>query len=121
MEIKYNYYRKPPPIFVFNNEKFKQYPLNSRYYIGENGTVYCIDGFLVTQFINRNGYAYCRINEKNEAIHRLVAITYAYNNNYKNFSVVKSNTVHKINLQGESVVLQGRKRFCTTTRLCKYQ
>lgn len=52
MEIKYNYYRKSPPIFVFNNEKFKQYPLNSRYYIGENGTVYCIDGFLVTQFIN---------------------------------------------------------------------
>lgn len=87
MEIKYNYYRKAPPIFVFNNEKFKQYPLNSRYYIGENGTVYCIDGFLVTQFINRNGYAYCKINEKNEAIHRLVAITYLYDNNYKNLDV----------------------------------
>ena len=40
--------------------------------------------------------------------------------NCKNFSVVKSNTIHKINLQGESDVLQGRKRFCTTTRLCKY-
>ena len=42
------------------------------------------------------------------------------NNNCKNFSVVKMDTVHKINLQGESDVLQGRKRFCTTTRPCKY-
>ena len=39
------------------------------------------------------------------------------NNNCKNFSVVKSNTIHKINLQGESDVLQGRKRFCTTSAL----
>jgi hypothetical protein len=65
------------------DEVFREYPLNSMYLISNYGEVYCKRGYLVSKFINRNGYVECKLDEHNELIHRLVAITFIPVENYE--------------------------------------
>lgn len=59
-----------------------------------------------------------RNNQQSEKYHKPEQKFYTnVYNNCKNFSVVKMDMIHKINLQEENDVLQGRKRFCTTSAL----
>lgn len=71
-----NYYRSGSLPFIFINEEFIQYPLNDNYMVSNYGRVYCKRGYMVTSFINRSGYEYCKIDCKNRAVHRLVAQTF---------------------------------------------
>ena len=49
------------------------------YMISNYGRVYCKRGYMVSSFINRNGYIECKLDEHNELVHRLVAITFIPN------------------------------------------
>lgn len=53
-----------------------QHPTNTDYFVSPNGQVYCIDGWIVAQNINNNGYARVAINQRRTLVHRLVAETY---------------------------------------------
>lgn len=83
------YYRQKPLLFtVINpNEVFKTYPLNDLYLISNYGKVYCKRGYLVRPFITRNGYVECKLNEHNESVHRMVAITFIPISNYTELDV----------------------------------
>lgn len=73
---KEKYYRSGSSPVIFIDEEFIIYPLNNNYMISNYGRVYCKRGYMVTSFINRSGYEYCKIDCKNHAIHRLVAQTF---------------------------------------------
>lgn len=88
--MKEIYYRqtKFPAFTLYNdNEIFKQYPFNDKYLISNYGRIYCKRGYLVRQFINRNGYIECKLDRENKLVHRLVLLTFDFNKKYNSLDV----------------------------------
>ena len=65
------------------DEEFREFPMNAMYFISNYGKVYCKRGYLVSKFINRNGYVECKLDRTNELVHRLVAITFLPIDNFE--------------------------------------
>jgi hypothetical protein len=83
-----NYYRSKKIIpIILNDEIFLDYPLNMMYMISNYGRVFCKRGYMVTPFINRNGYISCKIDEQNMLVHRMVLLTFNFVNNYMDLDV----------------------------------
>ena len=94
MEIKdiveANYIMNRTMSVVYNyNEKFKQFPLDFNYIIGEYGSAYNIRKHaLLNQRIDKDGYLRVYISGKLMPLHRVVAITFLpYNENYMSLQV----------------------------------
>lgn len=78
MNVVYNY-----------NEKFKQFPLDFNYIIGEYGSIYNIrQNALLNQRFDKDGYLRAYVSGKLMPVHRVVAITFLpYNANYESLQI----------------------------------
>ena len=73
------------------DEVFKDYPLNPMYMVSNYGRVYCKRGYMVSQFENREGYMYAKVDSQNTAVHRMVGLAFNYVNNYEKLDINHKN------------------------------
>jgi len=107
-----NYYRNCKKDVIENlNESYLEYPLNENYMVSNFGSVYCKNGYKIASFINRNGYEYVKIDGKNNAVHRLVLMTFNPNKNYLNLDV---NHINGIKIDNRLINLE----WCTRSENC---